>query len=122
MTTRKSGFTLVEIMIVVLIIGLLAAIAVPNFVKARQKTQTNACIDNMRQIEGAIEQYTMEGNGLSTDLSTYCGAGKYIKKNAADMVCPADKSKSYTIAAEGTDGGYTITCQFGGDHVLPSVE
>ena len=54
-TNRKSAFTLVEIMIVVAIIGLLAAIAIPNFVKARTTAQTNACIANLKQIQGAIE-------------------------------------------------------------------
>lgn len=114
--TRKSGFTLVEIMIVVLIIGLLAAIAVPNFVKARTSAQKNACVDNMRQLEGAIEQYTMEGNSVSTELSTYCG--DYLKKTVAEFTCPADKTKTYEITV-GDDGTYTITCQSGLDgHVL----
>ena len=113
---KKYGFTLVEIMIVVLIIGLLAAIAVPNFVKARASAQKNACVDNMRQLEGAIEQYTMEGNALSTDLGTYCGT--YLKKSVDELKCPADKTKSYTITDEG-DGAYSINCESGLDgHVL----
>jgi prepilin-type N-terminal cleavage/methylation domain-containing protein len=69
--TRTSGFTLVEIMIVVAIIGLLAAIAIPNFVKARENAQLNSIINNLRIIEGAKDQWALEqkkGTGDSTDL------------------------------------------------------
>jgi len=57
---RKAAFTLVEIMIVVAIIGLLAAIAIPNFVRARSTSQQNACINNLRLIDAAQQQYALE--------------------------------------------------------------
>src|SRR5438270_14073890 len=66
-TSRKAGFTLVEIMIVVAIIGLLAAIAIPNFVKARTTSQQNACINNLRQYDGAVQQWALENKKQSSD-------------------------------------------------------
>ena len=92
-TPRKSGFTLVEIMIVVAIIGLLAAIAIPNFIKARATSQANACINNLRQIDAAINEWALE-NGKSTGASvvSVSTVSAYIKLNSANSVpgCPAN--------------------------------
>ena len=71
-TNQTAGFTLVEIMIVVAIIGLLAAIAIPNFVKARETAQLNSIFNNLRIIEGAKDQWALEsknGTGAATSLT-----------------------------------------------------
>src|SRR6266702_1568504 len=71
-TNKTAGFTLVEIMIVVAIIGLLAAIAIPNFVKARETAQLNSIFNNLRIIEGAKDQWALEsknGTGAATSLT-----------------------------------------------------
>ncbi|WP_395139763.1 type II secretion system protein, partial [Armatimonas sp.] len=87
MKSLRRAFTLVEIMIVVLIIGILVAIAVPNFIRARESARARACVGNLRQIDSAKEQYAMDNRlaqGASVaggTLATLCGTGTttYIK-------------------------------------------
>ena len=88
-TSRKSGFTLVEIMIVVAIIGLLAAIAIPNFIKARETSQQKACIANLKQIEGAKATWALENKKTGADLAgptDLYGATAYVRDEPS---CPA---------------------------------
>lgn len=131
----KKGFTLVEIMIVVAIIGLLAAIAIPSFMKARTTSQKNACINNLRQIESAKDQWAVEHGGTNGQLidanatvwTNLVGlASGYIKTNPA---CPASGSAlakglqtraaaDYTV---GTIGTLPICVPAGGAATDPHV-
>ena len=89
-TSRRQGFTLVEIMIVVAIIGLLAAIAIPNFIKAREASQKNACIENLKQIDGAKSTWALEQKKGNTDVpvdTDLFGATLYIRDKPS---CPAN--------------------------------
>ena len=88
---KRKSFTLVEIMIVVAIIGLLAAIAIPSFLNARNTSRKNACLNNLRQIDGAQQQAML---ALSTDAPTAPQVQGYLKQTAPK--CPG-KNTLYVL-------------------------
>lgn len=107
---KNKGFTLVEIMIVVLIIGILLAIAVPNFIRARESSRAKTCVANLRQIEASKEQWAMEEKKGATDTPVQADlTPTYIK---AWPACPS--GGTYTIGNVAT----APSCSVGGTHAL----
>jgi prepilin-type N-terminal cleavage/methylation domain-containing protein len=90
LTTKRAGFTLVEIMIVVAIIALLAAIAVPGFLRARKRSQASRVINDLRLIDSAVDQYAIENNKSSGDLVAIADWTKYVKAGTNLYVTGAD--------------------------------
>jgi prepilin-type N-terminal cleavage/methylation domain-containing protein len=93
-TIRTSGFTLVEIMIVVAIIGLLAAMALPSFVRARNVSQQTACINNLRIIDSGKEQCSMVYHMTDGDPVLTVSVNEYIK-GATTPLCPTSGTYGY---------------------------
>ncbi len=93
----ERGFTLVEIMIVVAIIGMLAGIAIPNYVQAREEARRNTCVNNLMQIDGAVARWALEQKKDAGDPVTYEDISAYLARTVA---CPSGGrsfADSYTL-------------------------
>jgi prepilin-type N-terminal cleavage/methylation domain-containing protein len=114
----NKGFTLVEIMIVVALIGMLAGIAIPSFVHARSQSALNACVNNLRQIDDATQQWALENLQAPTATVTFDNIQPYLK---SAIVCPSGGSSATFLNT------YTLTtvsnkpiCQIAPmSHILP---
>ena len=102
-TKGLGGFTLVEIMIVVAIVGLLAAIAIPNLLKASARSQATTCINNLRQLDTAIQQFSVEAGKHVGDIVNYPDdLTPYIKLNAQGQIPPCPANGTYSLNTVGT--------------------
>ena len=98
-TSRDAGFTLLEIMIVVTIVGLLVAIAIPNFVRARSVSLQTTCINNLSQIQSAIAQWALETKAAGNSAVRYSEIRPYLRGGAVCPVGGTSFSDSYSITA-----------------------
>lgn len=110
--SRSGGFTLVEIMIVVAIIGLLATIAIPNFVRARLKAQQAACINNLRQIDGAKQTWALENKAAQSTIPTIQNVQPYLGRGTQGTAptCPADSQSTFATSYSLNDLQTAPTC------------
>jgi len=110
MKTKQNGFTLVEIMIVVAIIGLLAAIAIPNFVKAREQAQLNSIFNNLRIIEGAKDQWALEyKKGTGDPIADLTVISEYLKGGKVSSIV----QETYTVNPVGSPATATTPVKLG---------
>lgn len=121
---RKKGFTLVEIMIVVAIIGIIVAIAVPAFLRARENARGRACQENLMKIDGSVEQWALDfrqSNGATVTMAGIVGTTLYLKRTP---LCPSGGDYSNGSTTDTFTVGTDPVCSIGivpnfVDHVLP---
>jgi prepilin-type N-terminal cleavage/methylation domain-containing protein len=103
LNSKRGGFTLVEIMIVVAIIALLASIAVPNFLRSRKRSQATQILEDLRMIDAAVDHYAIENNKKTGDTCAWAEVQKYLKtgtrlytSNHLDVI-GGDYGATYTV-------------------------
>jgi len=124
--SRRAGFTLIEIMIVGAVIGLLAAIAISNFVRARSTSLMNVCVNNLRQIDSAKQQWALQNNKVATDSPTADEIAPFFGHGSGgsltSVYCPLDAARTFATSYTINAGNVAPACKImGTDATYPHV-
>lgn len=112
-SSPRAAFTLTEIMIVVAIISLLAVIAIPNYIASRQKGHATTCINNLRQIDSAVQQWALEGNQGASASVTKSDVKPYMGRSGVGLFPQCPSGGTYTLTTVQEKPTCTIGQTFG---------
>jgi prepilin-type N-terminal cleavage/methylation domain-containing protein len=117
---KKGAFTLLEILIVVSVIGLLAGVAIPGMLRARSQAQKNTCMEHLRIIDAAKQQWALENKAASTETPTAVQIQPYVGRPGSSLpLCPSDPQQTFATSYQLNDCGTAPTCLVLTAHDLP---
>jgi prepilin-type N-terminal cleavage/methylation domain-containing protein len=115
---RKEGFTLVEIFIVVAILGILVTLAIPNFTAARDRVKKDMCVNNLRQLKLAKEQWALEYDKDYNDTPVAANIDNYIRDGTNSLNCQLDSAHTFATSYNIGNIGTNPSCRISNEHRL----